>query len=103
MIYSNMESWSKLRRAYGRLDCARQPAVKILIELSNEDYESLLNRTTEESPAYFRMKNAVKSQAGFINILCFPDEAEMPFRVAKQVNPDAALKIEQTIKDSRRA
>jgi hypothetical protein len=35
-------------------------AVKGLIELSLEQYESLLKRATEESPLYFRLKNARK-------------------------------------------
>jgi hypothetical protein len=99
--HGKLEEIEKTVRA--ALDSASPPAGKILIELSSKDYESLLGRTTEESPVYFRLKNAVKNQSGLIDILCFPDEAEMLLRVANQINPDAALKIEKAITDNRRA
>lgn len=83
------------------IDAVPPPAVKILIELSSDHYESLLNRSTEESPIYFRLKNAVKTLSGTVDVLCFPDEAEMLLRVAKQVCPDAAVKIEQAIKTAQ--
>jgi hypothetical protein len=37
--------------------------MKPLIELSIEQYESLLKWASENSPLYFRLKNAVKTQA----------------------------------------
>jgi Protein of unknown function (DUF3309) len=37
--------------------------MKPLIELSNEQYDTLLKRATENSPLYFRLKNALKTQA----------------------------------------
>ena len=36
--------------------------MKPLIELSIEHYEALLKRASQESPLYFRLKNAVKPQ-----------------------------------------
>jgi hypothetical protein len=57
--HGKLEEIQKIVRT--ELDRAPRPVVKILIELSSEDYEFLLNRTTEESPVDFRLKNAVKN------------------------------------------
>jgi hypothetical protein len=51
--------------------------MKPLIELPIEHYESLLKRATEDSPLYFRLKNAVKTEANTIAVLCDLDQAEM--------------------------
>jgi hypothetical protein len=72
--------------------------MKPLIELPIEDYESLLKRASENSPLYFRLKNAVKTHADTIAILCDLDEAEMLLQVAKQFRPNAVPQIEKAIR-----
>ena len=72
--------------------------MKPLIELSTEQYEALLKRATEDSPLYSRLKNAVKTKAGTIAVLCDVDEAEMLLQVAKHFCPDAVPEIEKEIK-----
>ena len=76
-------------------------AVKALIELSLEHYESLLKRATEDSPLWVRLKNAVKTQANTIAVLCDLDEAEMLLQVAKHFCPDAVPQIEKAIRLAR--
>jgi hypothetical protein len=72
--------------------------MKLLIELSIDHYESLLKRATEDSPLYFRLKNAVKTEANTIAVLCDPDEAKMLLQVAKHFCPDAVPQIEKAIR-----
>jgi hypothetical protein len=53
--------------------------MKPLIELSIEQYESLLKWASENSPLYFRLKNAVKTQisklpVGAVSLLCSQTE-----------------------------
>jgi hypothetical protein len=71
--------------------------MKPLIELSTEQYEALLKRVTEDSPLYSRLKNAVKTKAGTIAVLCDVDEAEMLLQAAKHFCPDAVPEIEKEI------
>ena len=71
--------------------------MKPLIEFSIEHWEALLKRATEDSPLYSRLKNAAKTGAGTIEVLCDPDEAEMLLQVAKHFCPDAVPKIEKEI------
>jgi hypothetical protein len=71
--------------------------MKPLIELSIEHYEALLKRATEDSPLYSRLKNAAKTGAGTIEVLCDPDEAEMLLQVAKRFCPGAVPEIEKEI------
>ena len=75
--------------------------MKPLIELSIEHYESLLKRATEDSPLYFRLKNAVKTEANTIAVLCDLDEAEMLLQMAKHFCPDAVTQIEKAIRLAR--
>jgi hypothetical protein len=72
--------------------------MKPLIELSIDHYESLLKRATEDSPLYFRLKNAVKTEADTIAVLCDRDEAKMLLQVAKHFCPDAVPQIEKAIR-----
>jgi hypothetical protein len=72
--------------------------MKPLIELSIEQYESLLKRASQESPLYFRLKNAVKPQPNTVAVLCNLDEAEMLLQVAKHFCPDAVPEIEKEIR-----
>jgi hypothetical protein len=76
--------------------------MKPLIEFSIEHWEALLKRATEDSPLYSRLKNAAKTGAGTIEVLCDPDEAEMLLQVAKHFCPDAVLEIEKEIRLAER-
>jgi hypothetical protein len=76
--------------------------MKPLIELSIEQYESLLKRASQESPLYFRLKNAVKPQPNTVAVLCDLDEAEMLLQVAKHFCPDAVPEIEKEIRLTER-
>jgi hypothetical protein len=75
--------------------------MKPLVELPIEHYESLLKRASENSPLYFRLKNAIKTEAGTIAVLCDLDEAEMLLQVAKHFCPDAVPQIERAIRLAR--
>ena len=75
--------------------------MKPLIEFSTEHYESLLKRATQASPLYFRLKNAVKTEANTIAVLCDVDEADMLLQVAKHFCPDAVPQIEKAIRLAR--
>jgi hypothetical protein len=71
--------------------------MKPIIALSIEHYESLLKGATEDSPVYFRLKNAVK-MANTIIIRCDPEQAEMLLQVAKDSCPDSVPAIQQAIR-----
>ena len=71
--------------------------MKPLIEFSINHWEALLKRATEDSPLYSRLKNAAKTGAGTIEVLCDPDEAEMLLQAAKDFCPDAVPEIEKEI------
>jgi len=75
--------------------------MKPLIELSVEHYETLLKRATEDSPLYFRLKNAAKIQ-NTIAVLCDLEEAKMLLQVAKHFCPDAVPQIEKEIRLAQR-
>ena len=76
--------------------------MKPLIELSIEQYESLLKHASEDSPLYFRLKNAVKPQPNTVAVLCDLDEAEMLLQVSKHFCPDAVPEIEKEIRFAQR-
>lgn len=60
--------------------------MKPVIALPVEHYESLLKRATEDSPLYFRLKNAVKmANTGVVR--CDPEHAEMLLQAAKHFWP----------------
>ena len=82
--------------------------MKILIEISCGDYDSLASRISEESAAYSVLKNGVKihsTEAGrppeTIMIVCEEDEAASLLQVSQQLCPGAASQIEESIKLSR--
>ena len=75
--------------------------MKPLIEFSTEHYESLLKLANENSPLYFRLKNAVKIGANTVAVLCNVDEATMLLQVAKYFCPDAVPQIEKAIRLAR--
>jgi hypothetical protein len=58
--------------------------MKPVIAISIEHYETLLKRATEDSPLYFRLKNAVK-MASTVVIPCDLEQAEMLLQVANTV------------------
>jgi hypothetical protein len=72
--------------------------VKPLIEISIEHYESLLKYTSDTSPLYVRLKNAVKADANTIAMLCDLDGAEKLRKVARYFCPDAVPQIEKAIR-----
>lgn len=74
------------------------PGTNVLIELSPEHHYSLLKRASEDSPVYFRLKNAVKTESDTILVPCSGAEAEMLLGVAKHFCPDAVSRIETAIK-----
>ena len=75
--------------------------MKPVIALSLEHYESLLKRATEDSPLYFRLKNAVK-MANTVVVRCDPEYAEMLLQAAKHFCPDVVPEIQQAIRVSSR-
>ena len=75
--------------------------MKPLVEISIAHYESLLKYASETSPLYLRLKNAVKTEANTIVILCDPDEAEMLLQVTKHFCADALPQIEKAMRRAR--
>jgi hypothetical protein len=73
--------------------------VKPLVELSIEHHELLLKYANESSPLYFRLKNAVKTEANTIAVLCDLEEAEMLRSVAQHFCPNALPQIEKDLLD----
>jgi hypothetical protein len=74
------------------------PTIKPLVVLPIEHYEALLKYANVNSPVYARLKNAVKTEANTITVLCDMDEAAMLLQVAKHFCPDAVEQIELAIK-----
>ena len=72
--------------------------MKPLIEISVEQYESLLKYASDSSPLYSRLKNSVKTEANTIAVLCDQDGAEMLRKVAKHFCPEAVPQIEKAIR-----
>ena len=75
--------------------------MKPVIALPIEHYESILKRATEDSPLYFRLKNAVK-MANTVVVRYDPEHAEMLLQAAKHFCPDAVPEIQQAIRVSSR-
>jgi hypothetical protein len=50
---------------------------KLLIEISEAHYYSMLRHANEVSPLYFRLKNSIKTETGKILIPCDATDAEM--------------------------
>jgi hypothetical protein len=76
-------------------------SVKPLVEISIEHYESLLKYASDTSPLYVRLKNAVKTEANSIAMLCDLDGAEKLRKVARHFCPDAVPQIEKAIRAAR--
>jgi hypothetical protein len=72
--------------------------VKPLIEISVEQYESLLKYASDTSPLYLRLKNGVKTESNTIAMLCDLDKAEMLRKVAKHFCPGVVPQIEKAIR-----
>lgn len=77
------------------------PRIEVLIEMSAEHHHSLLKRASETSPVYFRLKNAVKTDADTILIPCNGDEAQMLLQVAEHFCPEAVSVIQGAIQAAR--
>ena len=72
--------------------------MKPLIEISVEQYESLLKYASDTSPLYSGLKNSVKTETNTIAVLCDQDGAEMLRKVAKHFCPEAVPQIEKAIR-----
>jgi hypothetical protein len=72
--------------------------MKPLIEISIEQYESLLKYASDTSPLYSRLKNSVKTESNTIAVLCDKDEADRLRKVAKHFCPEAVPQIEEAIR-----
>ena len=75
--------------------------MKPLIEISFEQYESLLKYASDTSPLYSRLKNSVKTESNTIAMMCDHDGAEMLRKVAKHFCPEAVPLIEKAIRRSQ--
>jgi hypothetical protein len=75
--------------------------MKPLIEISVEQYKSLLKYASDTSPLYSRLKNSVKTEANTIAVLCDHDGAEMLRKVAKHFCPEAVPQIEKAIRGAQ--
>jgi hypothetical protein len=75
--------------------------VKPLIEISVEQYESLLKYASDTSPLYLRLKIGVRTESNTIAMLCDLDKAEMLRKVAKHFCPDAVPQIEEAIRGAQ--
>ena len=74
--------------------------MKPLIEMSIEQYESLLKYASDTSPI-FETKNSVKTEANTIAVLCDQDGAAMLRKVAKYFCPEAVPEIEKAIRGAQ--
>lgn len=74
----------------------------VLIELSSEDFDSILKYATETSPIYARLKNSIKIATDTFAIPCDISEAEMVRDIGKQFSPQTVSKINAAIRDFRR-
>ena len=79
--------------------CTRTGA--LLIELSSEDFDRILEYSNESSPVYLRLKNSIKIAADTFVIPCDVSEAEMLLDVAKHFCPETVSKISDAIRASR--
>jgi aromatic ring-opening dioxygenase catalytic subunit (LigB family) len=82
--------------------------VKILIDISPEHYDRLLNKLTEESRIYAILKNGLVihhfetgNVSKTVEILCEKFHARMILAVAEMFCPEAAAEIEEAIRLSR--
>jgi hypothetical protein len=82
--------------------------VKILIDISPEYYDRLLNEVAEESRMYAILKNGLvlhhiegDNVSKTVEILCEKFHARMILAVAEAVCPEAAAQIEEGIRLSR--
>ena len=82
--------------------------MKILLEISVGDYDSLVSQVSVESLVYSVLKNGVKIRSAeadrppeAIMIVCEEDEATTLLQLSQQVCPAAAAQIEASIKLSQ--
>jgi hypothetical protein len=71
--------------------------MKPVLAISIEHYESLLKQATEDSPLYFRLKNAVKMATPIV-VRCDPEHAEMFLQAAKDFCPTLYRKSKKRIR-----
>ena len=77
--------------------------MKILVEMSPEHYDRLLDKLSEESAAYAILKNGVvihpsgASDDRIIQIACEMTQAETLLHAARQLFPAAAPQLQESI------
>jgi hypothetical protein len=75
--------------------------MKVLIEMSPEQYELFVAECDIKSPEYSILKNAIVPREGndgrVISLLCDKDEATQLLQAARQFYPDAAASIAKAI------
>ena len=78
--------------------------MKIMIEMSPENYDGLLNKVSVESLAYCVLKNGIVesrpeggNEGRVIDILCETTEAEILLGIANELWPKAASEIKNSI------
>ena len=82
--------------------------MKIMIEMTPEHYDGILEKISQDSGVYGVLKNGVvdhRSEEGVdvrvILIVCDVPEAETLFNTAKELWPDAAFEIGNSIRTPR--
>jgi hypothetical protein len=82
--------------------------MKILLEISLEHYDRLLNGVSDKSPLYGVLKNGVVihptrtgTESTMIEILCEKFHARMLRSLAENLSPQAVPRIEKAIRLSR--
>jgi hypothetical protein len=77
-------------------------AMKILIEMTPENYDRFLSKLSKASAPYTLLKNGVVTggsakQNRIIEIACEVTEAKMLLEVARMLCPEAALEIDKGV------
>lgn len=84
--------------------------MKIRIQMSRQDYDSLLIRVTKESRAYVTLMSYVVLRQSesllptdTVMTVCEDNEARALLQLAQECCPDAASAIEEAVKNPRSA
>jgi hypothetical protein len=80
--------------------------MKILIEMSPENYDQLLGKLNQGSAFYRILKNGIVNRSEstdqrIIQIACTPAEGQMLLTTANRLYPQAASQIERGVKEAR--
>ena len=84
--------------------------MKILIEISPAEYDSLVSRVPKASPVYSALKNGIELdcsdaavESETMAILCDPNQTMAILQAAKKLCPEVACAMAKGIKLFRRA